>query len=527
MDEINQMKYGKVLTNGTILGLKSFEDNQYYKIERKELASQVLDEDIVEFELINQKAVVYKIISRSSQPFIGVVTKITPKYIYLNLPLLNPFSSIPHPSLMNRKIEIGTKVLGEISLDKLQIQSLYKNDRQLLTDYYIHLHQKNLSLNPIQLEKDLSTQTVKDLTYLTTFHIDPSGCVDIDDFMSIDSSSNKIYIHIVDITKYIPLNSKEDLEERKIGYTWYFPDFSIHLHAPESSKQLFCLTLEIQIDPSTNQPERIDFYPSKIKCSYDFIYEEIQDIFDEKVVHSLKNDLIWSLNIIQRIYFPKQSHFRKRIIQKQNDKIDLRYQEELLSHRFVSAWMIYYNSWIAEHFPVPQRFHPETKILEMNHSQLPKEVQHILYVKQMREADYRNHEMEKQEDKILHFALNKKFYTHSTSPLRRYFDRLIQNICVNNIKDVSNEVLDHLNRMERLSERVNEWYEKQLLFTFVEQNKDKLWQSFIVQKHFNGIELYIYDLQEFIFVKNLFQDKNIGDQINIRNGIPNFICDSI
>jgi exoribonuclease R len=502
------MKYGKVTTNGYILGILALDDQAYYKVERKNLASQVIEDDIVEFEDHHQTAIIHKIISRRSQPFIGIVSKITPKFIYLHLPLLNPFSSIPCNYSQNSIPLLGEKVLGHILLEKINLIQSYENDRQLLSDYYIHLNLQDLNLH-IQSNPISDTANVKDLTHLETFHIDPSGCQDIDDFMSIDRENKRIYIHIVDTTRYIPLNSKEDLEERKMGYTWYFPDFSIHLHSVDkifTSRELYCLTMEIQLDDLL-EIQNIEFYPSKIKWKYDFIYEEIQDIFDEKSNHILEKDLLWSLEIIQK-YLPNPSNYRKKVWF--NNTIE--FQDELLAHRYVSAWMIFYNSWIGEKFQVPQRFHPETTILQKSELEqhLPKEVQHILYIKQMRQADYRNEGG--------HYGLNRKYYTHSTSPLRRYFDRIIQNICLGVLKDVPQSILEHLNRMERISERVGEWYEKQMTYKYVEQNPDSIWECYVVKKHFNGIEIYIYGLQEFIFHFGS-SNKNVGDKIEIRLSI--------
>jgi DIS3-like exonuclease 1 len=60
--------------------------------------------------------------------------------------------------------------------------------------------------------------------------IDPQGCEDVDDAISIqqlDSSGNiEIGVHIADVTHFVPFNSLTDLEARKRATTVYLADRS-------------------------------------------------------------------------------------------------------------------------------------------------------------------------------------------------------------------------------------------------------------------------------------------------------------
>jgi len=499
---------GKIKVNQSLIGIE-YGDKQFIKLAMKGLASQVIDEDIVEFEQSQGVGLVTNIVSRRPQPFIGKVTKVTSKFIYINLPLHSPFSSFSHPNYWKTAVKPEMKMVGWISLETFEVLGFHENLKDLVKSFYQEIQKidiSDISLNQINSKKS----NPKDLTHLSTFHIDPSGCVDIDDFMSLDRTQNKIYIHIIDITHYLNLNEKEDLEERKYGYTWYFPDFAFHLHSLNSifhSKDIFCITLEIDFSEIQIQPK---IYSSKINCKYDFTYNQVQEIIDGKINHPIKEDLIWSLDKVQ---LPKSSPYRRKYWKIRNQKLYPEFEQESLAHRYVSAWMIYYNSWIAEHFSVPQRFHPETKLYQLEKlNELPMEVQYIIYVKQMRQAEYKSESG--------HFGLEKKFYTHSTSPLRRYFDRLIQYILMGQLMLCPDNLLEHLNRMERLSEKVRDWYDKQLTIQYIQENSEKLWESYVVKKVAQGIEIYIYEIQEFIFMKGN-TNFEMGDKIQIKLYVEN------
>lgn len=489
-----------------MIGIKNIQNDSFFKLGLRDLASQVIDEDIVEFTIQSNQAIVHKILERRRQPFIGIVSKVTSKFIYIHLPLLNPCSSVPVPvpapvavpvPVSEQNIQVGDNILGWIDKDRCEVLEIGLEDKDLIIKYHNELLKIDYS-DLLFESQNIQNHTIKDLTHLSTFHIDPSGCIDIDDLMSIDLSCNKIYIHIIDISKYISIGSMEDRRGLCYGNTWYLPQFSLHLLPNVSEiygRPLYCITMEItfQEDNLSN----IELYKSKVDLKYDFTYSEIQDIFDGKE-HLLKKEFEWSLEMIRKIYLPRESMMRKLYWKINQNKINIEYEQELLSHRFINAWMVFYNSWIGQNIRIngqilPQRHHPETTIRPIlnDDSHIPKEVQHIMNVKQMRQAEYMN--------KAGHFGLNKNFYTHATSPLRRYFDRWIQYMYTYDFWGPCEELLEHLNRMERISERVSDWIHKQILFEYIEQNKDKLWDAYAVKIHPKGIEWYLYDLQEFLY----------------------------
>jgi hypothetical protein len=491
------MLRGKIVLNRTFIGIL-YGNNIYVKLGMKDMASQVIDNDIVDFVLENKQGIVKNIIERNKQPFIGIITKTDSHSVYINLPLLNPISSIRiNKSNIGFDLKFNDCILGWLDINNCFVQQSVPNDKELIEKYYIELGKLDIKLFSKNNFINDKTDYV-DLTYLETFHVDPEGCEDIDDFISIDKNERKVYLHIVDISHYIAPGSKDDINGIKYGNTWYFPDFTKHLYNKFIDYDfLYCLTLEIRFNEDDHD---IQFYKSKIHCKFDFDYSYLQLIFDKKLNHPIQKDLLWSLNKLETLYLPPPSNVRRLKWISDNDRFIPSYEEELLSHRYISGWMIFYNSWIGKNIKIdnnilPQRHHPVKDILQIKNpsNKLPLEIQYMILVKQYRQAEYN-------EFHHGHFGLNREYYTHSSSPLRRYFDRLIQyRITYGKNYNFSEDLLDHLNFMEKLSERISQWYITRIMNKFIIDNPEKIYECYLIEKSPFGSSYYIYDLKEIVF----------------------------
>jgi hypothetical protein len=238
---------GKIIVNRSMIGI-SYGINDFVKLGMKDLASQVIDNDLVDFVINNNKGFVKSIIERKKQPYVAQVKKTDTNYIYINIFLLNPISSIR----INRKdiesnmnIKINEYIVGWIDLNFCFVTQTFLCEKEMINYYY---NQLNL-INPgfkIFTETKRPIQNYKDLRHLETFHVDPEGCEDIDDFISLEKEKNIIYIHIIDISYYVLPGTMDDIKGMKYGNTWYFPDFIKHLFDKElKSKELHSITMEI------------------------------------------------------------------------------------------------------------------------------------------------------------------------------------------------------------------------------------------------------------------------------------------
>ena len=68
----------------------------------------------------------------------------------------------------------------------------------------------------------------KDLRDILIMSIDPKGCEDVDDAISIrrlaSNGNIELGVHIADVTHFVPVNSLTDLEARKRATTVYLAD---------------------------------------------------------------------------------------------------------------------------------------------------------------------------------------------------------------------------------------------------------------------------------------------------------------
>merc|ERR1719154_537451 len=67
----------------------------------------------------------------------------------------------------------------------------------------------------------------KDLRKTLVMSIDPIGCEDVDDALSVkklDNGNLEVGVHIADVTHFVPVNSLTDMEARKRATTVYLAD---------------------------------------------------------------------------------------------------------------------------------------------------------------------------------------------------------------------------------------------------------------------------------------------------------------
>ena len=74
--------------------------------------------------------------------------------------------------------------------------------------------------------------------------IDPIGCEDVDDALSVRKLENgnlEVGVHIADVTHFVPVNSLTDQEARKRATTVYLADRRYDMLPPVLSSQLCSL----------------------------------------------------------------------------------------------------------------------------------------------------------------------------------------------------------------------------------------------------------------------------------------------
>jgi len=261
-------------------------------------------------------------------------------------------------------------------------------DETSLTKALMFHHQINrkelskLSINPLE-----STIIRKNLKELFVFSIDPIGCKDIDDALSLELDGDKLKVGVHIAQPICWLTQEEILERAQTAFSTLYTESNQELWSKETMQNSSLIQNEEKPAYSTiftikeNKIVNIESFPSiiinKLNTNYDNI--EIPEIL------SLK---------------------------KETEKI---LGKEIDSHELVSHWMVQTNNYIGTTFKnVPYRVQDKT-ILES--TEYEEDIRNIFSKFQMESATYSF-------EKDYHDSLNLNKYTHFTSPIRRIIDTM-------------------------------------------------------------------------------------------------------
>ncbi len=129
----------------------------------------------------------------------------------------------------------------------------------------------------------------RDLTALPTFTIDPASARDFDDAISAepDDGAVRLYVHIADVTSFVPAGSAIDREAELRGNSVYVPG-TVEPMLPAALSSDACslvpgaprraVTAEISIGPD-GQVGKASFYRSLIRSDVRFTYEDVDRLF--------------------------------------------------------------------------------------------------------------------------------------------------------------------------------------------------------------------------------------------------------
>jgi len=338
-----------------------------------------------------------------------------------------------------------------------------------------------------------------DCRKLLTVTIDGETAKDFDDAISISRSERGfiLYVHIADVSYYVPWDSALDLEARKRGTSVYFPGSVVPMLPEKLSNNLCSLvpqkdrltfTVEIHFD-QTGHILKKDFYQSIICSDERMTYTSVKNILVDKDKHELSRyaRLVDSLEMMEEL----SGLLRKQRIKRGSLDFDLPEPEVLLdiqgrpeaiiksernlAHMIIEDFMISANEAVASYLeesvtPSIYRVHEKpdpAKLDELKpvfsafgikmqqsgtrtfHSILMKikgtseeSFLNILLLRSLRQAKYIT-------ENIMHFGLASKCYTHFTSPIRRYPDLVIHRILKDAISKnkMTENKKDHLKKI--------------------------------------------------------------------------------
>ena len=254
----------------------------------------------------------------------------------------------------------------------------------------------------------------------TTFHIDPEGCQDVDDVLTFDHIQNDLYvtITIADVASQVPEDHPLDMRAKQIGQTFYqdgskpqhmFPP-KLNLSLGTGSKPGLSLRFPL------SDPKKTEWFESIVTTNETYTYESV---YESQHVHDLK---------------------------KLSEALGLKSDD---SHKWIEAAMLFYNKEAAQILYTSGvglfRIHsePEQKKLE-KFTKLNEELKFMAFSS----AQYTTEINEK----LYHYGLDTKLYTHASSPIRRYADLVNQRVIkalLNNSQQPKMPDPHHLNIISR------------------------------------------------------------------------------
>ncbi|HEY8364471.1 MAG TPA: ribonuclease R [Haloplasmataceae bacterium] len=323
----------------------------------------------------------------------------------------------------------------------------------------------------------------RDLTNQMIITIDGEDAKDLDDAVTVNRLENgnfKLGVHIADVSYYVKENDPIDKEAYKRGTSIYLIDRVIPMIPHRLSNGICSLNphverLVISCEMEINHDGEVvkyDIFPAVIKSYARMTYTNVNKILVHKDKQIMKEyELLLPLfNDMYELYKILNKRRKNRgainfemdealiIVNDEGYPLDVKRRERDVAEKIIEEFMLCANETVAEHFhwlnypfiyrvhedPDPEKIkrfyrlcnalgykikgkengvHPKTlqEILEKVENTKEESVINTVLVRSMAKARY-------SENSIGHFGLATDFYTHFTSPIRRYPDTMVHRL---------------------------------------------------------------------------------------------------
>ncbi|MBK9959790.1 MAG: ribonuclease R [Saprospiraceae bacterium] len=334
----------------------------------------------------------------------------------------------------------------------------------------------------------------RDFREVTTFTIDPVDAKDFDDALSYSRTDDgllEIGIHIADVSHFVQPDSALDKEALKRGNSVYLVDRVLPMLPEKLSNELCSLRphedkLTFSVVFTYDEEMSIKKHwvgKSIIHSKRRFTYEEVQEI-----LHGKEGDFVLELNHLNDIAkHTRKERLRNGAIDFESEEVrfkldeaglpnELFVKQRLDAHMLIEEFMLLANKYVAQYMafknksiPIPfvYRIHdlpdpdklqdfmvfayelgvkldlstPKKISKSLNQlAELIKENEDLkilqpLAIRTMAKAEYNP-------QNIGHYGLAFEYYTHFTSPIRRYADLMVHRILFDNLKKEKRYRLD-------------------------------------------------------------------------------------
>jgi len=347
---------------------------------------------------------------------------------------------------------------------------------------------------PDKISKE-EIQKRKDLRDTLTFTIDPVDAKDFDDAISykkLENGNHEVGVHIADVSHFVRPNSALDDEAFDRATSVYLVDRTIPMLPERISNHLCSLKPNVDrlafavIFELNNKADIVNYWVGKTVIHSDrrFSYEEAQEVIEGKS-KELQTE-IQQLNTLAHKL--RDQRFKNGAISFESDEFRFLLDEQgkpvevikkvrVDAHKMIEDYMLLANKTIAKHVytkikkVLPYRVHDSPNIEKMAFFiQTAKKFGYDIDTKSNEAISKTiNHMVEKSEGKVeanilhplairsmekavyttkdtYHFGLNFNYYTHFTSPIRRYPDLIVHRLLFDYLNNKSAPKVDDVEK---------------------------------------------------------------------------------
>lgn len=376
---------------------------------------------------------------------------------------------------------------GDVGIDVLEVLE----SMDIVSEFPAEVLAEANAISEAPTAKDLIGRV--DLRQETTITIDGADAKDLDDAIHIkllDNGNYELGVHIADVSYYVTEGSALDKEAVRRGTSVYVTDRVVPM-LPERLSNGIC-SLNPNVDRLTqsalmeiNSQGHVVNYQicqSVIKTTYRMTYSTVNDMIagDEEALQefaSIADDvtLMVALHRILEAMRSKRGALNfdtqeaKIIVNDKGMPVDVVLRQRGIAERMIESFMLAANECVAEHFataklPFIYRIHEEPKAEKLQkfmdyasifgiqiqgtankisqeafmarvEGQPGAEVLNMMLLRSMQQARYSEHNHG-------HYGLAAEYYTHFTSPIRRYPDLLVHRM-IREYNQPSQEKRDH------------------------------------------------------------------------------------
>lgn len=365
----------------------------------------------------------------------------------------------------------------------------------------------------------------RDMRDVLTFTIDPTTAKDYDDALSFaiqEDGNYQVGVHIADVTHYVQPGSKEDEEAYKKATSVYLVDRVIPMLPERLCNDLcslrpmedkLCMSVVFTLSHDA-KVQKYKICRTIIKSDYRLTYEEAQSIIeagkgnsdnDDKNTGLVGDEALW--RAIRELNFLSLVMRRQRMakgaldieqeepiftLDEHGHPVDIHFEKPNESHHLIEEFMLLANRTVAtaaakktmvfriHDKPDPYKLADIERFKKKMGDHVLQATIDMLMVRAMAKAVYST-------CNIGHYGLAFDYYTHFTSPIRRYPDMMVHRLVAKHIlgERTSPQIapIAAINNLEDLEEACQHCSDMEQEATIAERDSIKMMQALWMADH--------------------------------------------